>query len=115
VFRAFVRRYGHARIERAITVGTPHHGSTHAKYFIGRSVSKLRPGNAWLDALNASEGTPPAYPLISLWSWHDNMVAPQTSCILAGACNVEVIGVGHNALLGDSDVHARIAQWLRGA
>ena len=44
---------------------------------------------------------------VSLWSWHDSMVAPQTSAELPGAVDVTVIGVGHNALLGDREVFER--------
>ena len=35
------------------------------------------------------------------------MVAPQTSSELPGAVDVTLIGVGHNALLGDREVFER--------
>ena len=41
---------------------------------------------------------------MSIWSWHDSMVAPQTSSELPGAVDVTIVGVGHNALLGDARV-----------
>ena len=40
------------------------------------------------------------------------MVAPQTSGRLRGARNVELIGVGHNALLSDQRVRALVAAEL---
>jgi hypothetical protein len=49
----------------------------------------------------------PALRFVSLWSWHDSMVAPQTSSELPGAVDVTTIGIGHNALLGDHEVLER--------
>ena len=40
------------------------------------------------------------------------MVAPQTSARLAGAENIELSGIGHNALLGDRRVFALVAAEL---
>jgi hypothetical protein len=40
------------------------------------------------------------------------MVAPQTSARLAGAENVELRGIGHNALLGDRHVYTLVAAEL---
>ena len=40
------------------------------------------------------------------------MVAPQTSSRLAGAANIELVGIGHNALLGDLSVYALVAAEL---
>jgi len=102
---AYVRRYGGARIRRWVAIGAPFRGSVHACWMIGTSVSQLRPGNEWLTALGARApvGGPP---VVSVWSWHDSMVAPQTSSILEGACDEPLVGVGHNALLRDPEVFA---------
>ena len=106
VIRAYARKYGTARLARVLTIGSPHHGSMHAWLLLGTSLAQLRPGNAWLAALNR-EALDPALRFVSLWSWHDSMVAPQTSAELPGAIDVTVIGVGHNALLGDREVFER--------
>ncbi len=109
VARAYLRRHGGAKVRRLITVGTPHEGSAHARLAPGTSLSQLRRGNPWLAALGTPRGgaTPP---IVSLWSWHDSMVAPQTSSRIAFGENVELTGVGHNALLCDPDVASRIAE-----
>jgi hypothetical protein len=74
----------------------------------------MRPGNAWLTALNR-EALDPALRFVSLWSWHDSMVAPQTSSELPGAIDVALVGIGHNALLGDRDVFAFVMNEIEGA
>jgi len=108
VARAYLRRYGGAKVRRLITLGTPHHGSMHAYMFPGVALSQLRPRNAWLSELGTS-GADAMPPIVSLWSWHDSMVAPQTSSVLDGANNVALIGIAHNALLADRRVAARVA------
>jgi triacylglycerol esterase/lipase EstA (alpha/beta hydrolase family) len=112
VSRAYLRRYGAARVERLITIGTPHHGSVLAWSYPGRCLAQMRPGNAWLAELNRDESGVPTVPITSIWSRHDSMVAPQASSDLAGANNLTVIGVGHNALLSDCVVIALVVRQL---
>ena len=114
VARAYLRKYGSAKIARVVTIGAPHHGSVHAWLFFGTSLAQLRPGNAWLDALNR-ETLDPALRFVTLWSWHDSMVAPQTSSELPDAVDVALAGIGHNALLGDPTVLAFVADEIRAA
>jgi triacylglycerol esterase/lipase EstA (alpha/beta hydrolase family) len=112
VARACLRRHGTARIASVMTLGAPHHGSVHAWLFPGICLAQLRPGNAWLAELNRTEAPPGGLRFVSLWSWHDSMVAPQTSARLAGAENIELSGIGHNALLGDPQVFRLVAEEL---
>ena len=109
VARAYLRRFGARSVSSLIMFGAPHHGSAHAWLFPGACLAQLRPGNGWLEELNRAEDDEPTVPMISIWSWHDSMVAPQTSGRLQGAKNIEVIGVGHNALLNDERVRALVA------
>jgi triacylglycerol esterase/lipase EstA (alpha/beta hydrolase family) len=104
VARAYLRQRGPARVVRIVTIGTPHHGSVFARGVIGRCLAQMRPGNAWLAELNRDETKPHPVPILSIWSRHDSLVAPQASSELACAENVAIVGVGHNALLGDRDV-----------
>ena len=112
VARAYLRRYGAESVSSLITFGAPHHGSVHAFLFPGACLGQLRPGNEWLEELNRAEDVEPPIPTISIWSWHDSMVAPQTSGRLRGARNIELIGVGHNALLNDERVRTVVVDEL---
>jgi pimeloyl-ACP methyl ester carboxylesterase len=115
VARAYLRRHGGAKVRKLVTIGTPHHGSVHAWLFPGACLAQMRPGSAWLDQLDRGEDSVPRVPIVSLWSWHDSMVAPQKSSWLASANNVELIGIGHNALLADVGVFERVAAELERA
>ena len=108
VMRAYLRRFGGERIARLVTVATPHEGSFLAWIAFGQSIAQLRPRNRWLTGLGTPEGDD-LPPIVSLWSWHDSMVAPQTSARVAFGENIEVAGVGHTALLRDEEVFERIA------
>ena len=114
VVRAYLRKFGSARLARVMSIGAPHHGSMHAWFFPGVSLAQLRPGNAWLAALNA-EPLDPSLRFLSLWSWHDSMVAPQTSSELPGSVDATLVGVGHNALLTDPHVFARVLAEIHAA
>jgi pimeloyl-ACP methyl ester carboxylesterase len=98
VMLAYLRRHGAARVRRLVTIAAPFRGSMHAWAFFGTSLSQLRPGNAWLGALDVLAPRE-APPIVSIWSRHDSMVAPQDSSELPGATNIPLTGIGHNALL----------------
>ena len=111
---AYLRRFGGSRVRKLVTLAAPYRGSVHAWLMFGTSLQQLRPGNAWLTALAPS--APKVGPeIVSVWSWHDSMVAPQTSSRLEGARNVELAGIGHNALLRDPAVLACLLDEYREA
>jgi triacylglycerol esterase/lipase EstA (alpha/beta hydrolase family) len=109
VARAYLRRFGAARIEQLITIGTPHHGSMLAHTFPGRCLAQMHPGNPWLAELNRAESAPAPVRITSVWSPHDSMVAPQASSVLGNAENIALVGIAHNALLGDRGVMELVA------
>jgi triacylglycerol esterase/lipase EstA (alpha/beta hydrolase family) len=116
VGRAYLRRHGPAKVSLLMTLGSPHHGSVHAWLFPGTSLAQLRPRNEWLAELNRAAPPPVGTRVVSLWSWHDSMVAPQTSARLDGAENIALPGIGHNALVGNHRVFALVAaEWERAA
>jgi len=112
VARAYLRRFGGERVAKLITIGTPHHGSILAFTFPGRCLGQMHPGNAWLAELNRNEEAPAPVPIISIWSRHDSMVAPQASSELACAENIALVGIAHNALLGDERVMEMVAKTI---
>lgn len=109
--RAWLRRHGHDRVARLITLGTPHAGSLLAGYGIGINARQMLPASAWnseerhwLSALSASEDSAVRSLFVNLWSRHDNIVMPQSSAELSQAKNIVVEGVGHVALGFDTRV-----------
>ncbi len=112
--RAWMRRHGSARVARLITLGTPHFGSWLASYGSGRNARQMIPPgddpDAWLNRLAASETLAERERVLSIWSRHDNIVAPQVAAVLPGAENVALDLIGHVALGFDPAVLDRVMQ-----
>jgi triacylglycerol esterase/lipase EstA (alpha/beta hydrolase family) len=105
VARAFLRAHGAARVAHVFTLGTPHHGTSLASFGLGRNAQQMRyPGAGakgeatWLQGLAASEDAGKRALITSIYTHHDNIVAPQTSSVLPGARHIEFGGVGHVAM-----------------
>jgi pimeloyl-ACP methyl ester carboxylesterase len=102
--RAWLRRHGSAQVARVITLGTPHHGTCLATFGIGINAMQMQragvdgPACTWLRELAAHEDAATRACITSIYTHHDNIVAPQTSGHLEGARNLELGGVGHVAL-----------------
>lgn len=97
VARAYLDRHGdEGRVERLITIATPHAGSLLARTGIGRNARQMEPGSTWLKALWSKR---PKVPVVSLRNSHDNFVMPQDSQRFPGAQDVELPGIGHLAVL----------------
>ena len=102
VARAYLRRHGSDRIARVITLGTPHHGTVLADLGPGSNAVQMRCGSDWLGTLHTFETADDANLqrnlFCSIYSVHDNIVAPQNSSELPGARNLVFGAIGHVAL-----------------
>ena len=118
--RAWLRRYSCGRLARLITLGTPHFGSTLASYGMGKNARQMLPAihgeqsdDHWLTRLSASEDSGVRAKTTSIYSLHDNIVAPQHSAVLTGAVNQAVDLVGHVALGFDREVMKQLIAEIR--
>lgn len=102
VARAYLRacalRGEPAQVARVITLGTPHHGTALAHFGPGSNAAQMRRDSPWLAALAASEANTQRMLISSIYSVHDNIVAPQDSSALPGARNLVFGAIGHVAL-----------------
>lgn len=102
VARATIRKHGGERIAKLITIGTPHAGTGLARSGIGANAREMARdadgvSSDWLSALNAATVLSPP-PLVSIYSRHDNIIAPPSSSHVAGARNIILDGIGHVAM-----------------
>ncbi len=102
VARYFVQRMGgDSRVHTLVTLGTPHQGSTHAKWVPHPVARQMRPGSDILNELAApAPGCRTRF--VAIWSDLDQMVVPKTNARIdhpdLNARNVLVPCVGHNSL-----------------
>lgn len=108
--RAYLRKYGAARVATLITLGTPHHGTALARLGAGENARQMVPGSAWLRLLNQH---PIAIPAVSIFSDQDNIVSPRASAALAGAKLIELYGVGHLTMAFSRHVREIALQEIR--
>jgi len=95
VARAYLRRFGGARVARLVTLGSPHAGTVLAWLLPGSNLRQMRPNNRWLRALNDAFSGGVPVPSVAVYSYHDNIIAPQENARLPGATNIPVPGLGH--------------------
>lgn len=98
VSRAYLRRFGNARVAKLVTLGSPHHGSQLAHLGLGENGRQMCPGSKWLAGINAPGAVPLPPTTVSVYSCHDNYVMPQDSSLLEGAKIVALSGIGHLAM-----------------
>jgi triacylglycerol lipase len=104
--RAYLRTHGAAAVARVITLGTPHRGTGLANFGIGLNTRQMRWTAAhgtgmpseWLAALHDKEEKAVRELFVSIYSTHDNIISPRSSCRMEGARNIEVGAIGHVAL-----------------
>jgi triacylglycerol lipase len=109
ISRAYLRRYGDARIRRLITLGSPHRGTYHAYLAFRANGKQMRPNNDWLNEL----GRAPAFPsFTSIYSLYDTLITPQDSSRVEGAENVELTGVGHVSMFASDAVQTAVLNVL---
>jgi triacylglycerol lipase len=121
--RAYLRNHGPRRIAKVITLGTPHRGTSTAQFGIGLNCRQMHwaadeqggLSSEWLRNLAAGENQDVYALFVSIYSHHDNIVAPQTSSHLPGATNVELYGIGHVALAPNPAVQARVIKEIHQA
>lgn len=119
--RAYLRKYGLRGIAKVITLGTPHRGTGIARFGIGLNCRQMHwtadgqegVSSEWLRALQANETPDMRALFVSIYSHHDNIIAPQTSSDLQGAKNVELYGIGHVALASDPTVQTLVIDEIR--
>jgi pimeloyl-ACP methyl ester carboxylesterase len=94
--RAWLRDHAaEHRVHSVVTIGTPHAGTTMARFALSANTRQMREGNPWLRALQASE-TRARRQLFTCYFGHcDNIVFPACNGMLADATNRHVPGVAH--------------------
>ena len=98
VARAYMHAHANAPVARIITLGSPHRGTALARFGPGANAAQMRPGSAWLHALAASENPERRARITSIYTLHDNIVAPQDSPALPGSRQIRLGGIGHVAM-----------------
>ena len=99
--RAYLDQYGAGKIDQVITLGAPHRGTWLALLAVGPNAADMREGGEWLTGLSAREEKRSATPydkFACIFTYHDNLVAPQLNAVLPGSKTIALSGIGHLSL-----------------
>ncbi len=96
VSRYYVQRLGGMeRVERFVTMATPHNGTVTARWFGGIGHEQMRPGSSFLADLDRDAGTLRKVHFMSLYTPLDMVIIPPSSSAQSAAKNVKVWGMMH--------------------
>lgn len=102
-----------ARIDRIVTLGTPHHGTALLGWFRhGQIYRMMSRESEYLKRLPPLADSAPGARVTTLASAHDLLVYPVECAHLEHARRITIEAIGHLGLLTDAGVHARVAELL---
>jgi pimeloyl-ACP methyl ester carboxylesterase len=101
---------GHRRVDRCITLGTPHRGTYNAYWLASRIGHELRPDSALLERLAASQANASGVRFTSIVAGSDNIVIPRV--FAAGEDLVYVPHLGHLGMLFSPAIFRAVADRL---
>lgn len=100
----FYIRYlgGETKVDAWVSVAGPNHGTQTANQCGFIPCIEIRPGSAFLSALNAGDETPGTVRYATWWSPCDQTIIPNSSVILAGAVNTETACLPHTGMFTET-------------
>jgi triacylglycerol lipase len=111
VARVYIQQLGGARrVDRCITLGTPHRGTYNAYWVASRVGRELRPDSTFLARLDASRARAAPVRFASIVAGSDNIVIPRV--FSSNDTVVHVPGLGHMGLLFSLTAYRAIAERL---
>jgi pimeloyl-ACP methyl ester carboxylesterase len=114
--RAWMDRYrADARVERVVTIGSPHHGTWVGRAGLADNARQMAQGSAWLAELSRREPRSRFARFTCYYSHCDNIVFPASSATLPGADNRHVSAVAHVDLVYHERVNREVLEALCGA
>lgn len=111
--REYLRTHGNGRVARLITIASPHHGTALAALGLGANARQMCRGCEFLAGLEAYESKGGGQVrAVSIYSLHDNLVAPQETSRLPWARNVTLFGLGHLKIIDAPATFAALREAL---
>ena len=105
VARYYLQRLdGLPRLDRLVTISSPHHGTWTADFDWMPGAVQMRPGSTFLKDLNRDVTRLEVVPFTSIWSPQDIGIQPPRSSELPFGVDVPIIGGRHSSMLTDDRV-----------
>jgi pimeloyl-ACP methyl ester carboxylesterase len=112
--RAWLRTNDGARVQRIVTIGTPHAGTWLARFGRGANGRQMRIGTEWLAQMASEQASAREVPFTCWYSNCDNVVFPVSTATLPGADNRLSGALGHVEMAFDARVQRETLALLEG-
>ena len=113
VARYYLQRLGGLdRVDRFITLSTPHHGTLLAHLIPNAGCRQMRPGSPFIRDLNADADQLAKLRFTSFWTPYDLIIIPQRSSVMPQARNVRLPIVLHPLMVFQSRALGQVAEAL---
>jgi len=97
-----------ARIDRLVTLASPHEGTRAARLPAGPLVAAIRPGSSVIRALDRDRHLLERVHRVAVVASRDRMITPPSSAAQLPGAEVVWLDVGHNEILFDPDAIALV-------
>lgn len=113
VARYYLQRLGGVgRVDRFVTLSSPHHGTSIARLSKKPGAVQMRRGSAFLKDLNRDAKVLGKLHFVSVWTPFDLMIVPPTSSSLKVAKNISIPVPAHPLMVRDKRVMKVVAETL---
>ena len=113
--RAWHARHGRVgRMQRAVTIGSPHHGTWMARFSRSTNGREMSLAHPWLAQLARTESAELLARFVCFYGNCDNIVFPSAVAILPGARNLHVPATAHVQLAFEPVVFETVCRLLDG-
>lgn len=102
--RAWLRTHDRGRVQRIVTIGTPHAGTWLARFGHSANGRQMRVGTEWLTQMASQQASAREVPFTCWYSACDNVVFPISTATLPGADNRLAGASGHVEMAFDKRV-----------
>lgn len=99
---------GDTKVDAWVSLAGPNHGTDTAYWCGGAACNEMRPGSAFLEALNAGDETPGTTRYATWRSPCDSIINPDSTVILNEAANAETSCLQHTAFPIDAAVYEEV-------
>jgi triacylglycerol lipase len=113
VARYYIQRMsGLGRVQRLITVSTPHRGTWTAFLRWNTAARQMRPGSEFLEDLNKDSEVLRRIQFTSIWTPFDLMIVPAASSVMPEARSIPINVLAHPLMMRDARALRLVEQAL---
>lgn len=111
--RAWLDKHqGDSRVQRVITIGTPHRGTYLGRFAFAPNARQMRLSSDWQQGLSSREPAERFGRFTCFYGHCDNIVFPASTATLPGADNRHIAGIAHVHMALHDEVFNEVLRWV---